>query len=126
MLIKGSGVFKDLCTSPTDAETKAIVNAVHVLLKTNFDFNGIKKIIINRDNIHAVAGRKGRPPQKLLTKLLKKLKDKCSNGVPPIVEYRHVKSHSNIKDKRSYVNYWCDSQCTMQLRNWKIKNNENK
>ena len=120
LLIKGSGIFKEPCKNPTDAEIKAMVNAVSVLLKANFDFTGVRNVIFNRDNIYAKGGHGGRPPQAKLSKLILELKRKC--GAPyPNVEYRHVKAHSSKNDKRSYVNDWCDQQCTMQLKNWKNK-----
>lgn len=122
LLVKGSGVFKDLCRNPTDAETKAMCNAVHVLLKADFDFCGVKKIIFNRDNINAKSGMNGTAPQKKLTKLFRKVKQKCPDSTPPIVEFRHVKAHTNKDDKRSYVNNWCDQQCKMQLKEWNLKN----
>ena len=33
-----------------------------------------------------------------------------------IIEFRHVKAHSGVKDKRSYVNEWCDAEAKKQLR----------
>lgn len=119
LLLKGSGLFKDSCNSSTEAETRSMVNAVAILLQSNFDFSGVRNIYFNRDNIHAKAGKNGTEAQKKLTSLIKKLKTKCSTKLYPEVHYRHVRSHTNVNDKRSYVNQWCDSECTRQLRNWK-------
>lgn len=33
-----------------------------------------------------------------------------------IIEFRHVKAHTGINDKRSYVNDWCDLEAKKQLR----------
>ena len=121
LLLKGSGLFKDICKNSTDAETKAMVNAVAILLKTNFDFSGVKNIIFNRDNINAKGGHNGYPPQAKLSKLVRQLKRMC--GAPyPNVLYKHVKAHSDIDDKRSYVNRWCDQQCKFRLKEWRNKN----
>lgn len=119
LLLKGSGLFKDGCKNSTDAETKSMVNAVAILLQSNFDFSGVQNIYFNRDNIHAKSGKSGTVAQKKLTSLILKLKRKCHDTFYPKVHYRHVRSHTNVKDKRSYVNQWCDSECTSQLRNWK-------
>jgi len=124
LLIRGSGIFRDLCKNSTDAETKAMCNAVHVLLNSDFDFCGVQRIFFNRDNLNAKSGRNGTAPQKKLTKLLRKVKHKCLNSTPPIVEFRHVKAHSNKDDPRSYVNKWCDKQCTLQLKEWRLKNKQ--
>jgi hypothetical protein len=32
------------------------------------------------------------------------------------IEFRHVNAHSNVNDKRSYVNEWCDSEAKKELR----------
>ncbi len=121
LLLKGSGIFKEPCKNATDAEIKAMVNAVSILLKSNFDFTGVRNIIFNRDNINAVGGHNGSPPQAKLSRLILQLKRKCGDHHYPAVEYRHVKGHSGKNDKRSYVNDWCDQQCTAQLKIWKSK-----
>lgn len=32
------------------------------------------------------------------------------------IEFRHVKAHSGVDDKRSYVNEWCDKEAKRRLR----------
>lgn len=121
LLLKGSGMLKGKCKNPTECETKAICNAIHILLKSDFDFCGVKKIIINRDNINAKSGKNGKPEQQKLTKLIRELKKKCYDTDYPMIDFRHVKSHNGTSDKRSFVNDWCDKECTRQLREWKAK-----
>lgn len=120
--LKGSGMLKGEIKCPTEAETKAICNAVYVLTKSGADLRGVSNIYINRDNIRAVHTRFGKPCQKKLRSLLQSLKKLCREHKMPEVHYRHVKAHSNKNDKRSYVNKWCDSECTRQLRKWRIAN----
>lgn len=120
--LHGSGVFKELCTSSTDAELKAMINAVHVLKASGYKH--ITKIIFNRDNIKAKSGKRGNANQQLLYKMLRKMRDESIKlniikGIYPFYEFRHVKAHSDGADKRSYVNNWCDQQCKMRLKEWK-------
>lgn len=118
LLLKGSGVFKDKCSGPTDAETKALCNAAYMLSKcSRFDFSDVRLIVFNRDNIHAKSGKSGFPAQRKLTLILRSIKKRCRHTVK--VDFRHVKAHSGVKDKRSYVNEWCDAECKRQLRAWK-------
>ena len=120
-LKKGSGIFKEECRSSTECEKKAIINALTVLLKSKYK---AEKIIINRDNINANAGRKGDDYSKMMSRIIKKIK---INSIPAshknytgkYYEFRHVKSHLHTKTARHWVNDWCDKMCTQELKNWK-------
>lgn len=117
--ITKSGAFRKKCQTPDDAESKCIINALTVVLKAH---KGITKIIINTDSLNAISyltkdtkhihryglsHSKMRQFQQCLTMLpIGKIK----------IEYRHVKAHSGVDDKRSYVNEWCDAEAKKQLR----------
>lgn len=117
--ITKSGVFRKKCINPDDAESKCIINALKVVLSSN---KCITKIIINTDSLNAIA---------YLTKDINHIK-KYNLSMPKMrqfsqclvllksfrteIEYRHVKAHSGVNDKRSYVNEWCDSEAKRQLK----------
>lgn len=124
--ITKSGVFRKKCQTPDDAESKCIINALTVILKAH---KGISRIIINTDSLNSIA---------YLTKDEKHIRkyglsmskmrqfQQCLTMLPiskTQIEYRHVKAHSGVNDKRSYVNEWCDSEAKKQLRKT-IKNNQ--
>lgn len=113
LLLKGSGIFKSLCTGPTDVETKSICNAVAILLKCDFDFSRIQHVVFNRDNVHAKTAKKGHPVSMQLHHQIRLLSAKCAN---PKVSFRHVRAHTGKPDGRSRVNEWCDEQCKIQLK----------
>lgn len=125
LFLSGSGVFKNLCKNPTEAETKALINAVSVLIQSGY--TDITKVIFNRDNIYAKSSKNGNELEKMLYEKLRVLRQKCKyTGSEPFYEYRHVRAHTNKKNARSWVNDWCDKECKRQLREYKRKMNENK
>jgi len=121
--ITKSGVFKSKCINSDDAEAKCIINALRVVLLAH---GNITKVIINTDSLNAIALLKfDRIHMKKYMgynikmwshirvaygKVLRESKNKA------VVEFRHVKAHSGINDKRSYVNEWCDLEAKKQLR----------
>ncbi len=128
--ITKSGVFRNKCRNPDDAEAKCIINALKVVLLAH---SGVTRIIINTDSLNAIAlltndrehvkkyiGNNQKMWKYLRTAynvLLHNYKAKIK------IEFRHVKAHSGIDDKRSYVNEWCDSEAKNQLRKYlKMKN----
>jgi len=128
--ITRSGLFKRKCHSPDDAEAKCIINALKVILLTH---SGINKIIINTDSLNATAILKNdvktikkyvriSPKHiKLLQQVYKKVLTENKNNVS--VEFRHVKAHSGVDYKRSYVNEWCDFEAKKKLREKLLNNN---
>lgn len=127
--ITKSGAFRDECLNSHDAEAKCIINALKIILLAH---KGITKIIVNTDSLNAIAllkddkahinrymGR-SRTMWKHIRKAYHETMKHNKNKVE--IEYRHVKAHSGIKDKRSYVNEWCDSEAKKQLRKQIIKN----
>lgn len=122
MMIKGSGLFKDKCSNSLEAEMKAAINAMFLLL--NSSVKNIDKIILNTDNIHVKSKKDGNALQSKLykyVKTIKKLKgtDWSKNPKNKFLEIRHVRAHSGTDTKRQWVNDWCDKECTRQLREWK-------
>ena len=121
--ITKSGVFRNKCRNPDDAEAKCIINALKVVLLVH---KGITKVIVNTDSLNAIAlitdnrehvkkyiGNNQKMWKYLRTAYNVILHDYKTNVQ---VEFRHVKAHSGINDKRSYVNEWCDSEAKRQLR----------
>ena len=117
--ITKSGVFRKKCQTPDDAEAKCIINALTVILKAH---KGISKIIINTDSLNAIAYlTKDENHIRKYGLSMPKMRQfqQCLTMLPiskTKIEYRHVKAHSGVKDKRSYVNEWCDSEAKKQLR----------
>lgn len=126
--IQKYGGFRGKCLNPTDAETKCIINALQVVLAADKD---IKRIIINtdslnaisiienhRDNIHRYSLHFGSHLRRKFKKILNKY------PTNPVVEFRHVKAHSNVGDARGYVNEWCDKNAKRKM--WSKVNRLNK
>ena len=121
--ITKSGVFRNKCRNPDDAEAKCIINALKVVFSAH---KGITKVIFNTDSLNAIAlitdnrehvkkyiGNNQKMWKYLRTAYNVILHNYKTNVQ---VEFRHVKAHSGINDKRSYVNEWCDSEAKRQLR----------
>lgn len=127
--LKGSGVLKEKCTNPWECEMKAMINALHVLKRSNHA--PIIGFIFNRDSKTAYSKQNGNLLQKLLYKEIQFFKHDAINvlGITAFESatkkqneyaiFRHVEGHSEIEDKRSWVNRWLDTECTRQLENWK-------
>lgn len=116
--ITKSGVFRRVCQTPDDAESKCIINAFTVILKAH---KGISKIIVNTDSLNAIAylTKDKKHIQKYNLSMSKMRQFQQCLSLLPIskvkIEYRHVKAHTGINDKRSYVNDWCDSEAKRQM-----------
>lgn len=129
--ITKSGVFKSKCINPDDAEAKCIINALKIVLLAH---NGITKVIVNTDSLNAIALLKydivhikkymgnNMKMWSHIRKAYNNVIHKNENRV--IIEFRHVKAHTGINDKRSYVNEWCDAEAKRQLRS--VSNQLNK
>lgn len=118
--ITRSGIFKSKCINSHDAEARCIINALNIVLK----YDNVTKIIVNTDSLNAIA---------LITndklhikryignnfkmwKHIRKAFHDISFKKKFEIEYRHVKAHSEITDKRTYVNNWCDEEAKKQMR----------
>lgn len=125
-----TGVLKSKISRPEEAEFQCIINAVHVLF--NLKFKNVTKIIVNTDClnvVHLINKNKqaikryrlqfGQPYFSKFEKLLS-----VNNFDKKNVELRHVKAHTDIKDKRSWANNWCDKKSKESM--WiKINNTNN-
>lgn len=124
LFLRGSGLFKTSCINSTDAEMKAILNALHVLDISGY--TNIEKIIFNRDNIHAKSSQRGNELQRKISSKISELRKKCKyKSRYPFFEFRHVKAHSSTEKARNWVNDWCDKECTRQLRAWRSEQLKN-
>ena len=114
--VKRGGLLKE-CQNSTEAEIKAIANALYRLTKTNF--KDVFFIIINTDCTPAVDLITGKSKSEVkgtneaiaaiyqyISEL--RLANSVNKTSEEYVEYRHVKAHTKATDKRSYVNDWCD------------------
>lgn len=115
--ITKSGAFKTKCINPDDAEAKCMINALKVVLLAH---KGITKIIVNTDSLNGIALIKNDKEhiKKYIGNNMKMWKHirvsfnevMRQNINKAEIEYRHVKAHSGVNDKRSYVNEWCDAE----------------
>lgn len=117
--LHGSGMLKGTVNSSTNAERMAIANALHILKCS--EYTGITKIVFNRDNINAKGRKDGGKVEKLIHELIKYFYDKMPYPkckLKKFYEFRHVKAHSDGKEKRDWVNQWLDQRCKERLREW--------
>lgn len=120
--IQKAGILRKKCSRPEIAELRAIINAVHILGKENCA--GVTKIIINTDCLNAIHILSDD------TKAIKRfqlasfgtmlrfrfeevLRSHKIHRIP--IEFRHVRSHTDNTDARSYVNDWCDTEAKKKM-----------
>ena len=127
--ITRSGAFEDLCRSSTDAEVKCIIIALAVSLR----YAGISKVIINTDSLNAAAILKGDEAHlkkymkcslrhwKVVRNAYREVIQERTSKQVVLIEFRHVKAHSGVLDKRSYANEWCNMNARNQLKLLKSK-----
>lgn len=110
------GVFKEQIMDPTEAEIKAIINAVYVCLRQQS--TQITRLIINTDCLFAKLGWEGwtglgdkaKAKWRPLIKLLRRLCNEYKPNFSSKVEIRHVKAHDNTETDRNWCNDWCDQK----------------
>ena len=125
--IQKAGYLRSLCKNPDEAEMNCIINALHQTLSNKVVFS---KVIINTDSLNSIAIFKNdrehikkynlfnwKNKRKLFNKIRHDYNSKNSIFQGIEIEFRHVKAHSNISNKRSYVNEWCDTNAKRFL--WK-------
>lgn len=117
--IKFGGSFKVHPKSPIQAEMMCMANALHAL-SSHPELPTAELIVINSDCLHAFKkiGLKSTDEigKKIATEL-KILRAKTAVGKKmPEFEFRHVKAHSGVNDKRSVVNEWCDAEAKKWMR----------
>lgn len=129
-LLTGSGVFKEKCKTSSEAEERAILNALHVVRKSVP--KGIIKIIFNRDNTNVSANpthKYGKSIYDVLVEMHDNYIVSIGGSVPfqKFFEFRHVKAHNISDNKRTWVNNRLDELCTLALREeTKRRQEENK
>lgn len=121
--VQQSGLLRKKVSRAEIAEFRCIINAVHVLGLQNW--KNIKKIIINTDClnvIHLLKKDKINIKKYALASwgtyltiiFFTALRNHKLIKIP--IEYRHVESHVDITDKRTYVNDWCDKAAKEVIR----------
>jgi len=105
LLLRGSGIFKEPATSATDAEAKAVVNALVLLEQSGYK---PEMIIVNRDNMGVWAGKKKGELGKMMAGILKRIKLRSIGPEHPnyhgdkYYQFRHVKAHLHTKNPRHW------------------------
>lgn len=111
------GPLKGEVVCNVEAELKAIGNALAKLCKLN-QLQPDDQIIINTDCFAAIKAirNQGTPNGS------KRLKEHARKIFKYLVlvqkvkhEFRHVKAHTAVQDKRSYVNRWCDMKAGEEM-----------
>jgi|SRR5688572_19327546 len=112
--IMKSGAFKKEPKSPLEAEMMCIGNALHTVLYHKDHVESLY-LIINTDCKYAIDHIKkqlsplGKDIYKIWYKVIVKVRSRKN-------EFRYVKAHSGVDDKRSKVNEWCDSEAKKWMR----------
>lgn len=118
-VIKKGGMFKTNPKNSTEAELMGIANAAYTLLKTP-DLPYCRLVVVNNDclNAHEKIGQKSNNKiGKETANIFKQIRGVLYYpGAQTKIHLRHVKAHSGIDDKRSYVNEWCDKEAKKWMR----------
>lgn len=130
--IAKSGMLKGKTYDADFAEYKCILNALHVVFNSGWQY--IDKIIVNTDSMNSIHVFKENKSA------IKKyriggwhnhyrfefylLKEK-HKALKLDIEFRHVKAHVSTEQTRQWVNDWCDKEAKAQLINWHKKRQEN-
>jgi len=119
--INASGFFKDKCFDSTEAEMKAIANAISIVTKRLKPKDTI--IVVVTDSAMGMAYIKTgvkKPGKKYVENWAKKtaIADSIKRAVPSCCELRvnKVKAHSKEDGKRSYVNNLVDKAAYKKLQ----------
>lgn len=113
--IQKAGKIKSKVKGSQQAEMMCICNALHTLKHSRF--KGINKVIINTDSEPCILALKNfKSSFEGAKECLYMMMEICvANGMTlrdsnKMFELRHVKAHTGKKDKRSFVNEWCDKE----------------
>jgi ribonuclease HI len=101
--IKKSGKFKTTPKNPSQAELWAALNGLAIALSRNCEF-----VLLQTDCLQVVKLLKDKN-----SKYLKEIVTNISHDFQ--IATKHVKGHSVVQDKRSYVNRWCDKQAKIHM-----------
>lgn len=124
--IQFSGAFKSKIDNPINAELMCIANALSYLLMIE-DLPKTQMIVVNSDCVRGmekIGLKSNNKYGRIVAQKMRKLKQRMAyrQVLLPIVEYRHVKAHTNITDSRSWVNDWCDKNAKIKMRTLLKKN----
>jgi len=114
--IKRFGPLKGEIQTPTEAEMKAILNALHIVKN---DIKGVSILTINTDNLFFVDKvikidtKKSRKRLKVTKDTLELLRKEISEIVCKKVQINHVRAHVQVTDNRTFVNDWCDTHARL-------------
>lgn len=98
--------FFEKVASAREAEIKAIINGCY-----------IAKRVFAPDHYHVVSDCVDAMRALQGVGVTKEWQEKLLSIVGTAkVTFKHVKAHSNVQDKRSYVNNWCDFNAKMAMR----------
>jgi len=118
--LRHSGVFKQKSADSADAELKAVINGVFVVLSVMQPAAG-SRIIAQSDCLLAIRLLENpKPPKKKATRdkvssiITEFRKRVAASGVS--VEFRHVTGHKGNVTTRNAVNTWCDNECRRLMR----------
>lgn len=135
--LHGSGMFKNKCDGPWQAEMQSMLNALHILKKSNPP--PIIGFIFNTDSKFSYPSNKGHKYRKQLKDAIEEFQKDCIERIgkkefellrnkskKKYAEFVHVPSHTSTDTKKSWVNDWCDKQCKARLAEWSKQNKQNK
>lgn len=113
--IQKAGKIKSRIKGSQQAEMMCIANALHTLKHSRF--KNITKVVINTDSVTCInaLGTFKSTIDGAKECLFTMMEICVANGMTlrdcsKMFEFRHVKAHSGKKDKRSFVNEWCDKE----------------
>lgn len=122
--LHGSGALKKSCYDSTEAEMKAICNALTVITEKPELMAKAKTIFINTDSMNAIHiftddkkainkwGLK-KKNYEIVRNLYRHLKNKKFLGKEII--FKHVKAHQGTDEKRTWVNNWLDHSAKIEM-----------
>ncbi|KVR21703.1 hypothetical protein WK13_34765 [Burkholderia ubonensis] len=111
----GGGPLNTNPAQSTEAEMQAIVNGLHCAVKRGVAEAG-DSLIIQTDSVESIrAFTRSRQPVGNERAAVEKFHVMLATYKFD-VEFRHVKAHSGVKDKRSFVNSACDRTAKRFMR----------
>lgn len=112
--IRQAGLLTGTVSSPLEAEILCIKKALETVHGQHFG-GMVKWLVLNTDSEQAMLAimKDKRKTATEVRRLLKSAQDRL--GIEQY-EFRHVKAHSGVPDKRSEANRWCDRSARKKLR----------
>lgn len=112
----GSGNFKIEPASANEAELLAAANGIAIATTLASEFHTVHLVT---DSLYVIGRLTSKKKKLKLSSFDKMVKNKVFNLLKPHgaqLIARHVKGHSKVNDKRSYVNRWCDRRAKQAMR----------